>query len=120
MVYDLERRRKSNPLATDQEDIEEADSFTSAELRREKIIKLRLDNEIAREELRLIRRETLSQEECEAVLRQIKERVSAELAVMRAEVSTKLAGKNPAEVQQILEAETRKVLDNLSKPEVYA
>lgn len=91
----------------------------SADLRREKIIKLRLHNETAREELKLIRRETISVPEAKETLECIKDRVSNALAEMRARVAPTLAGKSAAEIQQILEVETRKVLDRLSHPEIY-
>jgi transcriptional regulator with XRE-family HTH domain len=120
LTYDLERRRKSNPLATNQEDTENADSFTSAELRRQKVIKLRLANEVAREELRLIRRETLSRRDCEATIERIRAVTAKALSEMSAAVSIQLAGKTATEVQAGLDSAVRKALDKLAQPETYA
>ena len=122
LVFDAERRRKSNPHALDREqkDGEHLESeFDANDLRREQVIKLRLHNETAREELKLVRRETISVFEAKETLERIKERVSNALAKMRAQIAPTLAGRSAAEIQQILETETRKVLDRLSHPEIY-
>jgi hypothetical protein len=115
LAYDAERRRNCGPSDGSRKSL----GPSSDDLRREKIIKLRLANTKAREELALIKRETVSAPEAKETLEHIKEVVSDVMAEMNWAVAPVLAGKSAAEIQQILEAEIRKALDRLSRPEIY-
>jgi hypothetical protein len=115
-VYDSERTEPKVGTITQADTDPE---FTAQAERKERIIKLRLINEVKREELRILRRDMIPREEAEQEISTIAITVRAELMEMPGEVAEVLAGKDAADIQCHLEEAVRKVLENLSRPELF-
>lgn len=93
--------------------------FDAEDERRERIIKLRLHNEIERENLRLLRRETLTVKETQDTLAGIAATLKAELLELPGQIAESLAGRDVASIQSSLDTAIRKTLDRLAWPEGY-
>lgn len=107
------------PDLSEDELLESSDGFDSQAEKRERVIKLRIHNETAREQLKLVRRETLTVKETQDTLAQIAATVKAELLELSGLLSESLAGRGAAEIQSELDSAHRKILEKLSFPEAY-
>ena len=109
------RRVKRNQANGDSD----AEKFSLAEERRQRIYKLRLGNEARRSKLEALRQSTVAVAECEATLKRIKKVVSAELLRVPETLSRDLEKKGPQHIQQLLDGALRSALERLNRPENY-
>ncbi len=106
---------ESNPDAI----TEDCNEYDVAALRKEQVIKLRLNNEIDREKLALVKRETLTVKEVQLTLAGIAALVKAELMELSGVMSESLSGQGATVIQEALDSAHRKVLEKLAYPESY-
>ena len=93
--------------------------FTVLAERRERILRLRLSNEMHRTKLERLRESTVTVGECEAAMARIRAAVSGEILKLPAGLSHELSGRNPPFIQQVLNTALRSALDRLARPESY-
>jgi hypothetical protein len=110
-------RNGSEPSAEDQNG--EYAEFSVLAERRERILRLRLSNEMHRTKLERLRESTVTVGECEAVMSRIRAAVSGEILKLPENLAEALAGKDPAFIQVFLERAIQKSLEALSGPENY-
>jgi flagellar biosynthesis/type III secretory pathway protein FliH len=110
------RQRGRRNLANGDSD---AEKFSLGAERKERILRLRLSNEMRRSKLEVLTRNTVTMAECEAALEGIKRRVSGELLRLPETLSHQLANREPRHVQELLTAALRSALDRLAGPETY-
>jgi hypothetical protein len=110
-------RNRSESSAEDQNG--EHGEFTVLAERRERILRLRLSNEMHRTKLERLRESTVTVGECEAVMSRIRAAVSGEILNLPAGLSHELAARNPPFIQQVLNTALRSALDRLARPESY-
>ena len=114
--YSAERTRPrdrngTEPSAEDQNG--EYTEFSPGAERRERVIKLRLGNEVRRTSLERLRRNTVTTAECEATMDRIRAVVSVELLKLPASLCHELAGRDPQHIQQLLNTALRSSLERL-------
>jgi flagellar biosynthesis/type III secretory pathway protein FliH len=97
----------------------DAEKFSLGAERKERILRLRLSNQVRRSKLEVLSRNTVTMAECEQALEGIKRRVSGELLRLPETLSHQLAHREPRHVQELLTAALRSALDRLSRPEDY-
>jgi hypothetical protein len=85
--------------------------------RRERIIKLRLANEVRRSSLEKLRRGTIMIAECEATMERIRAIVSADLLKLPASLCHDLPNREPRYIQLLLDAALVSALARLSQLE---
>jgi len=110
-------RNGSEPSADDQNG--EHAEFSAGEERKQRILRLRLSNEMRRSKLEVLRQNTVAVSECVEALEGIKRRVSGELLRLPETLSHQLAHREPRHVQELLTAALRSALDRLARPEAY-
>ena len=110
------RQRAKRKLVNGDSD---AEKFSSAAERKERILRLRLSNEMRRSKLEVLRKNTVAVSECVEALEGIKRRVSGELLRLPETLSHQLAHREPRHVQELLTAALRSALDRLAGPETY-
>ena len=120
--YSAERTRPrdrngTEPSAEDQNG--EYAEFSPGAERRERVIKLRLGNEVRRTSLERLRRSTITIAECLETMDRIKSVVGADLLRLPANLSHGLANREPRHIQQVLDAAFRSSLERLNRPENY-
>jgi hypothetical protein len=120
--YSAERTRPrdrngSEPSAENQNG--EHAEFSAGEERKQRILRLRLSNEMRRSKLEVLRQNTVTVGECVEALEGIKRRVSGELLRLPETLSHQLAHREPRHVQELLTAALRSALDRLARPEAY-
>jgi hypothetical protein len=97
----------------------DAEKFSPAIERRERIIKLRLANEVRRSSLEQLRQSTITIAECVENMDRIRAVVSAELLKLPASLCYELADRDPQHVQQLLNTALRSSLERLNRLENY-
>jgi hypothetical protein len=107
-------RNGSGPSAEDQNG-----EYSAGAERKERILRLRLSNEMRRSKLEVLCQNTVAVSECVEALEGIKRRVSGELLRLPETLSHQLANREPRHVQELLTAALRSALDRLSRPEAY-
>jgi hypothetical protein len=110
------RRQVSRSLPHGDSDAEE---YSAAVERRERIIKLRLANEVRRSSLEQLRQSTITIAECVETLDGIKRVVGAALLRLPASLCHDLANREPRYIQQVLDAALRSSLERLIRLENY-
>jgi hypothetical protein len=120
--YPAERTRprdRNGSESSAEEQNGEHGEFTVLAERRERILRLRLSNEMHRTKLERLRESTVTVGECEAVMSRIRAAVSGEILKLPASLAELLAGKDAAFIQMFLERALHKSLQALSRPEIY-
>jgi hypothetical protein len=120
--YSAERTRprdRNGSESSAEEQNGEHGEFTVLAERRERILRLRLSNEMHRTKLERLRESTVTVAECGAVMSRIRAAVSGEILKLPAGLSHELAGRNPPFIQQVLNTALRSALDRLARPESY-
>ncbi len=107
-------RNGSEPSAEDQNG-----EYSAGAERKERILKLRLGNQLRRSSLQLLRQSVITVGECEAIMNHIRAAVSGEILKLPGSLAESLAGKDPAFIQLFLERAIYKSLEALSRPEIY-
>jgi len=97
----------------------DAEKFSPGAERKERILRLRLANEVRRSKLEVLRKNTVAVSECVEALEGIKRRVSGELLRLPETLSHQLAHREPRHVQELLTTALRSALDRLAGPENY-
>jgi len=97
----------------------ESAEYSPAAKRRERIIKLRLANEVRRSSLEQLRRNTITVAECVETVDRIKAALGNELLRLPASLSHELANREPQYIQKVLDAAFRSALERLSRLENY-
>lgn len=92
---------------------------SKAELIKQRVIKLRLENQAARERLAILKRETVTVQEVKDTMVGIKATVTRVMLEMSAEVAPQIAGKSPAECERLVASAMRESLERLSTPDAY-
>jgi hypothetical protein len=110
------RQRAKRKLVNGDSD---AEKFSSAAERKERILRLRLSNEMRRSKLEVLRQNTVAVGECVEALEGIKRSVSGELLKLSASLCHELAHREPRHIQQLLTVAMRSALDRLARPENY-
>ena len=110
------RQQASKNLANGDSD---AEKYSSAAERKERILRLRLSNEMRRSKLEVLRQNTVAVSECVEALEGIKRRVSGELLRLPETLSHQLAHREPRHIQQLLDGALHSALERLSRPEDY-
>jgi hypothetical protein len=87
--------------------------------RKERILRLRLANQLRRTSLEVLRQSTVALSECVEALEGIKSRVSGELLKLPGSLCHELAHREPRHIQQLLDGALRSALERLSRPEDY-
>jgi hypothetical protein len=93
--------------------------YSAAVERRERIIKLRLANEVRRTSLEQLSRSTITIAECVETMERIRAVVSGDLLGVPVNLCQRLAHRDPGFIQQVLEAALRSSLERLSRRENY-
>jgi hypothetical protein len=93
--------------------------YTALEERKQRIIKLRLNNDCRRAELAVLRRESIPVSECLESFAMVASRTRAELLEIPGSLAETLSGKDPTFIQVVLEKAIAKSLEALSRPEAY-
>jgi hypothetical protein len=93
--------------------------FTVLAERRERILRLRLSNEMHRTKLERLRESTVTMVECEAAMERIRAAVSGEVLKLPASLCDQLAGRNPQHIQEMLNVALRSSLERLSLAKTY-
>jgi hypothetical protein len=110
-------RNGTEPSAEDQND--EHAEFSAGEERKQRILRLRLGNQVRRSSLERLNRNTVTMAECMESMSRIRAVVSGELLKLPENLAEALAGKDPAFIQVFLERAIQKSLEALSRPEIY-
>ena len=97
----------------------DAEKFSPAIERRERIIKLRLGNAVRRTSLEVLRQNTVTISECEEALQRIKSVAGIDLLRLPGSLCHDLAGRDPQHIQQLLDGALRSALERLNRPETY-
>ena len=97
----------------------DAEKYSLSAERKERILRLRLSNQMRRSKLERLTRNTVTMVECEAAMERIRAAVSGDILKLPAGLSHELAGKDPAFIQMFLERAMHKCLQALSRPEIY-
>jgi hypothetical protein len=126
-VYDSERTRSKLLQPVDSNSngkapapaADEDPEYTAQAERKQRIIKLKLANEIKQEELKILRRDTYPRKEVLDTIAVMSTTIRAELLELPGEVAEVLLGMQAADIQCHLEEAVRKVLENLSRPELF-
>jgi GAF domain-containing protein len=87
--------------------------------RKERILRLRLGNQVRRTSLEVLRQNTITVAECEAAMERISTVMGGEILKLPASLSDQLAGRNPEQIQRMLDTALRSSLERLSQPENY-
>ncbi len=101
-------RNGSEPSADDQNG-----EYSAGAERKERILRLRLGNQVRRTSLERLRRNTVTTAECEATMDRIRAVVSVELLKLPASLCHELAGRDPQHIQQLLNTALRSSLERL-------
>jgi hypothetical protein len=110
------RQQASKNLANGDSD---AEKYSSAAERKERILRLRLSNEMRRSKLERLTRNTVTIVECEAAMERIRAAVSGEVLKLPASLCDQLAGRNPQHIQEMLNVALRSSLERLSLAKTY-
>jgi len=110
------RQQASKNLANGDSD---AEKYSSAAERKERILRLRLSNEMRRSKLERLTRNTVTMVECEAAMERIRAAVSGEVLKLPASLCDQLAGRNPQHIQEMLNVALRSSLERLSLAKTY-
>ena len=110
------RQQASKNLANGDSD---AEKYSSAAERKERILRLRLSNEMRRSKLERLTRNTVTMVECEAAMERIRASVSGEVLKLPASLCDQLAGRNPQHIQEMLNVALRSSLERLSLAKTY-
>jgi hypothetical protein len=94
--------------------------FSAGEERKQRILRLRLSNEMRRSKLEVLTRNTVTMVECEAAMERIRTAVSDDLLVVPVNLCQKLAHRDPGFIQQVLETALRSSLERLSRGEIIS
>lgn len=118
--YSAERTRprdrdESESSAEDQNG--EHPEFSAGEERKQRILRLRLSNEMRRSKLEQLRRSTITIAECNETLERIKSVVGTDLLRLPGSLCHDLAGRDPQHIQQLLDAALRSSLERLNRLE---
>jgi hypothetical protein len=97
----------------------DAEKYSSAAERKERILRLRLSNEMRRSKLERLTRNTVTMVECEAAMERIRAAVSGEVLKLPASLCDQLAGRNPQHIQEMLNVALRSSLERLSLAKTY-
>jgi hypothetical protein len=97
----------------------DAEKYSSAAERKERILRLRLSNEMRRSKLERLTRNTVTIVECEAAMERIRAAVSGEVLKLPASLCDQLAGRNPQHIQEMLNVALRSSLERLSLAKTY-
>jgi phage terminase Nu1 subunit (DNA packaging protein) len=97
----------------------DAEKYSLSAERKERILRLRLSNEMRRSKLEVLRQNTVAVSECVEALEGIKRRVSGELLRLPETLSHQLAHREPRHIQQLLDGALHSALERLSRPEDY-
>jgi hypothetical protein len=93
--------------------------FSAGEERKQRILRLRLGNQVRHSSLERLGRNTVTTAECEEAMERIRAVVSADLLRLPGSLSHGLANREPRYIQQALDAAFRSALERLSRPETY-
>ena len=107
-------RNGSEPSADDQNG-----EYSAGAERKERILRLRLGNQMRRTSLHLLSESVITVGECDAIMNHIRAAVSGEILKLPGSLAESLAGKDPAFIQLFLERAIHKSLEALSRPEIY-
>jgi hypothetical protein len=98
-------------------DTESGTGFGASDLRRERIVRLRLQTALDEANLRIARRELIPNSEISAVLAAMGKTLWAEAQEVCGTLAESLAGRGSAEIQAALKASYNKLLDTLQFPD---
>jgi hypothetical protein len=107
----------TEPSAEDQNG--EYAEFSAGEERKQRILRLRLGNQVRRTSLERLNRNTVTMVECTQAMERIRAAVSGDLLGVPANLCQKLAHRDPGFIQQVLETALRSSLERLSRRENY-
>jgi hypothetical protein len=107
----------TEPSAEDQNG--EHAEFSAVAERKERILRLRLGNQVRRSKLQLLCASVITLSECELILDHIRKVAAADLLGAPANMCHKLANRDPEYIRQTLDEVLRESLDRLSRPESY-
>ena len=93
--------------------------FSVVAERKERILRLRLSNEMRRTSLQQLCESTITIGECEASMERLRAVVGGDLLKLPVSLCHELAGRNPQHIQQLLSSALRSSLERLSRPENY-
>ena len=93
----------------------DAEKFSPGAERKERILRLRLANEVRRTSIEVLRQSTITVSECEASMDRIKAAFGNELLRLPPGLCHQLANREPQHIQQVLEGALRSALERLSK-----
>jgi len=97
----------------------DAEKFSLGAERKERILRLRLSNEMRRSKFEVLRQNTVTVSECVEALQRIKSVVGTDLLRLPASLSHELAYREPRHVREMLNVALRSALDRLARPETY-
>jgi hypothetical protein len=119
--YSAERTRPKdrNGNGTEPSAEDQNGEYSAGEERKQRILRLRLGNQMRRSSLERLSRNTVTMVECMESMSRIRAVVSAEILRLPASLAETLAGKDPAYIQVVLERAIHKSLEALSGPENY-
>jgi hypothetical protein len=93
----------------------EYDGFDAAALTKERVTKLRLGNQIAREELAIFRRDTITQAEIEETMAFIRAKLAEKLSEVSRRAGERLSGSSAPVIQESLDAMIRDALSEFAE-----
>jgi len=117
--YSAERTRSRDRNGTESSAEEQNGEFSPAIERRERIIKLRLGNEVRRSALEQLRQRTIAVAECVETVDRIKRVVGSDLLRLPGSLCHDLANREPRQIQKALDAAFVSALARLSQLENY-
>jgi len=120
--YSAERTRpldQNGPESSAENQNGERAEFSAGEERKQRILRLRLSNEMRRSKLERLSRNTVTMVECKAAMERIRAAVSGEVLKLPASLCDQLAGRNPQHIQEILNVALRSSLERLSLAKTY-
>ena len=117
--YSSTRTRPLDQNGTEPSAEDQNGEFSPGAERKERILRLRLGNQVRRTSLEQLRQNTVTVAECEATLEAIKRAVSAELLSLPGTLSHQLANREPQYIQQVLDTAFRSSLERLSLAKTY-
>jgi hypothetical protein len=97
----------------------DAEKLSLGAERKERILRLRLSNEMRRSKLQQLCESTITIGECEASMERLRAVVGGDLLKLPVSLCHQLAGRNPQYIQQLLTSALRSSLERLSRPENY-
>jgi hypothetical protein len=110
--------RNGRESSTNNQNGEHAE-FSAGEERKQRILRLRLINAAKRVALERLRESTVGMDECLQAMARIRSLVNGEILKLPASLCDQLTGRNPEQIQRVLDVALRGSLAKLSQAEAY-